>query len=86
MLMRNISFFSAFSKTFFNTGRNSLDYSRLSLYNYLCINLKSKSYDGDSKFYSNIAASREWCEPGISRLFPNITPEPQPPKQRKSKG
>ena len=45
------------------------------------MNRNSKGYDGDSRSYPNIPASREQCEPGISRVFPNITPEPQPPKQ-----
>ena len=44
------------------------------------MNFNSKGYDGDSRTYPNIPASREWCEPGISRIVPKITPELQPPK------
>ena len=44
------------------------------------MNFNSKGDDGDSRSYPNIPASREGCEPGISRIFPNITPELQPPK------
>ena len=56
-----------------------LDELCLILYNYLCMNFNSKGDDGDSRSYPNIPASREGCEHGISRIFPNITPEPQPP-------
>ncbi len=29
----------------------------------------------------NVTASRGRCEPGISRQYPNITPEPRQPKR-----
>ncbi len=64
----------------------SLDEPVFSSYNYLCMNFNSKGYDGDSRSYPNISASREWCEPGISRVFPNITPELQPPKSTEDTG
>ena len=50
-------------------------------YNKCRMNFKIKGYDGDSKIHPNVPANRGGWKPGISRKFPNITPELQPPKQ-----
>ena len=58
--------------------QKNLDGSPVSLYNNMCINPIAKAVTETVGLIRASQRAGRWCKPGISRVLPNITPEPQP--------